>query len=369
MNFEEKHFTNAPAADEFELSIFGPGVGESLVMHLGDGDWYVIDSCRLPGEDSPVALAYLEAMNINPGDAIKGVLATHWHDDHVKGLSQIVRRCPDARFTMSAALASDEFNELVFEIEEKNKCVAASASSTASELADILERVADSKQSPPSYASDGSMLYRKEHPYAVELIALSPSGATIQNAFKSIASKLSPNSSVQKFTKLSPNDLSVAVQLSTPNHDLLLKADLENCKHPHQGWNAVLKSAVRPKKQSSVVKVGHHGSSNADSNEVWQNMVLPNATGVVTPYSKLRSPLPSGNDVARIKKRGVNLNCTTWPPSVKPPRRRGVDGAIFGAVKSRRALNRRPGFIRLRFSLIPGISAISVERFGSATQL
>jgi len=32
--------------DELEVSVFGPGYGESLAIHLGLGSWIIIDSCR-----------------------------------------------------------------------------------------------------------------------------------------------------------------------------------------------------------------------------------------------------------------------------------------------------------------------------------
>ena len=67
---ESPDFNLPPADDEFELSVFGPGMGECLVIHLGQGDWLVIDSCRYPGAKSPVAIAYLEALGIEPSDAI-----------------------------------------------------------------------------------------------------------------------------------------------------------------------------------------------------------------------------------------------------------------------------------------------------------
>lgn len=37
-----------PAADEIEFSLFGPGYGEAVAVHLGDGTWLLIDSCIDP---------------------------------------------------------------------------------------------------------------------------------------------------------------------------------------------------------------------------------------------------------------------------------------------------------------------------------
>ena len=154
---ESSNLAKSPAVDEFEISIFGPGIGECILMHLGNGEWFVIDSCRLPGSKSSAALEYLDALGIEPASAIKRILAPHWHDDHVKGMSEIVRRCPNALFAMSAALESDQFNQLVFEIEEHNKLVA--ATSTASEFAEILEEVERRGKQPPTAVSDGFLIF------------------------------------------------------------------------------------------------------------------------------------------------------------------------------------------------------------------
>ena len=43
---------NPPRDDEFELTLLGPGYGESIVMHVGDGAWVLVDSCGRT--DAPV---------------------------------------------------------------------------------------------------------------------------------------------------------------------------------------------------------------------------------------------------------------------------------------------------------------------------
>ena len=35
--------TRPPAPDELEVSLFGRGVGECAVVHLGSGEWLVVD--------------------------------------------------------------------------------------------------------------------------------------------------------------------------------------------------------------------------------------------------------------------------------------------------------------------------------------
>src|SRR5437870_4971116 len=109
-----------PDPEGFEVSLFGPGVGESVVLHLGGGEWIIVDSCR--GEHAPAAIEYLQDMGVDVAVSVKLIVATHWHNDHVRGLDDIVRRCPQAEFFCSPALFSSEFlvlAELWDEIEHK----------------------------------------------------------------------------------------------------------------------------------------------------------------------------------------------------------------------------------------------------------
>jgi len=49
----------------------------------------VVDSC-LDEHDSPVSLAYLKKLGIDAAKQVLIVVASHWHDDHVHGLSAVV---------------------------------------------------------------------------------------------------------------------------------------------------------------------------------------------------------------------------------------------------------------------------------------
>src|SRR5476651_2566238 len=101
--------TIPPSPNELELSLFGPGVGECLVVHLGSGNWMIVDSCLKEPRGRPIALEYLESLNVDVGSQVKLVVVTHWNDDHIQGIGEIVRAASSARFACSAALGSREF--------------------------------------------------------------------------------------------------------------------------------------------------------------------------------------------------------------------------------------------------------------------
>src|ERR1700726_2268891 len=102
-----------PGSDSFELSLFGCGVGESAALHLGHGEWIIVDSCRINKSDEPLPLIYPRECGIDPASAVKLIVLTHWHDDHVDGASSIVEACPNARIALSAAFVADEFAQLL----------------------------------------------------------------------------------------------------------------------------------------------------------------------------------------------------------------------------------------------------------------
>src|SRR5258708_6538741 len=90
--------TSPPLADELELSLFGPGKGECVVVHLGYGDWMVVDSCMGDGGKSAIALDYLGLMGVDVTRNLKLVVVSHWHDDHIRGISKILATATSARF-------------------------------------------------------------------------------------------------------------------------------------------------------------------------------------------------------------------------------------------------------------------------------
>lgn len=300
------------------------------------------------------------------------ILATHWHDDHIQGMAKTLRECRNAQFAMSAALAGPQFVQLVLEVDAQNRLV--KHNSSASEFSEIIEFLTSRSPGrfvvgPTLYAQDGCRLFLGGYDNSTEVWTLSPSAATITNTFASLADRLVTAGEARRFKRFSPNDLSVALLVKTGVYSLVLGADLETTASGEFGWKAVLNSTVRPRHLSDGIKIAHHGSANADHDDIWTSMLIRNPIAFVTPFAKLSVPLPTEDDVERMKEQTDRLYCTTWPPSKKPPRRRGVDGIVQGATKSRRAINPASGAVRLRLDLSDPSALPAVELFGSAKRL
>ena len=76
---------DAPDNHIGEISIFGPGIGECIVLHIGQGRWFVIDSCLCPKTKQPIALQYFKDIGVDASTQVVGILISHWHSDHIQG--------------------------------------------------------------------------------------------------------------------------------------------------------------------------------------------------------------------------------------------------------------------------------------------
>jgi len=104
MNIPPKH-------DEIEVSVFGPGYGECILIHAGDNEWIIVDSCIDSVSREPAAMQYLKGIGVNSNEAVKFIIASHWHDDHIRGMSSIVNSCQNAKFVCPSAMLSEEVRD------------------------------------------------------------------------------------------------------------------------------------------------------------------------------------------------------------------------------------------------------------------
>ncbi len=367
--------TSPPRSNEPELSLFGPGVGECAVVHLGAGNWMVVDSCLDSEGNAPVALSYLRGLGVDVATQVKLVVVTHWHDDHIRGAAWLLRHAEQAKFACSGALDCEAFRRLI-SADSDIKLV--SQTSGVSEFAEILEILdarsgARYRAGPDLWACSETRLYYDEDPELVQVYALSPSPQVITDSKGSIAA-LIPSAGQQTrraFHSTEPNDTAVTLLIQTPNVHFLLGADLPTGGDPKRGWRAVLDSnAPRRKILCGAYKVSHHGSENGDLDGIWTDLLIDNPRALVTPFAKGPKRLPSDDDVRRLKKRTKYLYCTAWPPS-KSPRTRNpaVDRTMREIDRSRREIRRRPGHIRLRAPITGNPRDMHVKLFDGAKQL
>ena len=319
-----------------EVSLFGPGYGECAVVHAGGGDWIVLDSFRTQ-RGRPVALQYLDELGLDPARSVRLIVATHWHDDHMRGLGELVSRCPDAYFCCASALGSREFMS-----------VAAALAKTGLPDQGIREIHAvmthlDDTDAQPVWATASRRIHRLS---SCEVWSLSPHDEAYTSFLKSLAPRpgIEPGHGMHSLT---PNQLSVAllVRFGT-GVSCLFGADLER-----RGWTAVLGDATRPQCTSSVFKVPHHGSANAHLEGVWEELLEPEPIAILAPWHRGGGALPKKGDVTRILKRAPDAYATTSATPGAVPRDRWVKKRLRNVGARITAESGPHGMIRLRRSM------------------
>jgi hypothetical protein len=203
----------------------------------------------------------------------------------------------------------------------------------------------------------------------VEVTALSPSPQDDWNAKESFAGYFVPVD--EPATGLSPidqNHASVVLSIKIDQEFLLLGADLERTNSPLTGWNAIVASRMRPQRHSSLFKIPHHGSANAQSDDVWRRMLVPSPAAVVTPYTS--SGLPRDDGIEWLLERSGTVYATGLPEISRLRRRPEVNKMIREATAqfSSYELPAQPGVVRFR-KMLGMAGAWDAETFGEAQRL
>ena len=348
-----------PSKDEFEFTLFGPGYGESIILHVGDGAWVVVDSC-LDADGMSRCLGYLDNIGVNPAEAVALIVATHWHDDHIRGMARLVEVCNNATFCCASVLLKEEFLTVVRALENRPLSVAGSG---LKEIHGVLSQLLQVK-SQPTLAIANRLIYRQG---VCEIWSLSPNDANFLDFLRTISGLLpKEGESKRRIRSISPNDVAVILWIKVGDVAVLLGSDLEK-----RGWVEILQSATRPAGQASAFKVPHHGSENAHEPDVWKRMLEPDPFSVLTPWRMGSRILPSKRDAQRILSYTTNAYISASNrTSVSTPENRinMVERTIRDSGVKLQRLSMSPGGIRLRRK-ISSPTQWNIEKFGSACHL
>ena len=366
-----------PAQDELEISVFGPGYGECILVHVGHGVWLAIDSCIDSRTRRSAPLDYLNAINVDPAVAIEMIVASHWHDDHVRGLHDLLVAAKRARFSCSFALTGKEFVSLAKIYSSKQSKIP----SGPEELYRCLETVRDRQQQTGSvhhrWATIDKVLCQTEvgQPINFSLTALSPSDQMLSRTHQFMIDYLNAVKNGHSEPRLvpgCPNDVAVALLLEISGRQVIFGSDLEQEPNQFVGWSAVMTSeTIKASGKACVFKVAHHGAISGHSDQVWNDLLVNSPLALLTPFRHGNLRIPTQADRERILRETDQAYISASPNgSVKVPRKASkVQAFVDGTVKNRRLANGRMGQIRWRASLSNAQDAGRVALFGEALAL
>lgn len=332
-----------PADNEIEFSLFGPRYGESTLIHYGNGHWLVIDSC-LSLSGRPAALDYLEKLGVDPKRSVRFVMASHFDDDHIRGLSDILVLCENARFALSSALSQSEFQAFL----KPSMALNAKFPSGVSELAKCLRIVRNREANSIVRASANKALFREWDGgnLLIEVVALAPSDELVRRTIHNLVNSVPEGPRVRMV--FNNNDLSVVSLIKAGPIQILHGADLEHRPGGSIGWLGILNDQNREPINASFYKISHHGSESGDHDQIWDEFLDSRTLCALAPFSKGRG-IPTEIDKNRLLNRGNSIYSST---KVVRTRFKPTDNTVARTLKDGRvkmwSSNGLPGQIRFR---------------------
>jgi len=249
---------NKPNSETAEITLIGTGggYGESVVIHLGNDDWVVIDSFKNPVTGKILPLEYLEKIKVDLAH-VRLIICTHWHDDHIKGISEIFEACKNATFCFAKFSSLKQFFVFLGLGELKGEKLSQSCTEEFNKCIDLI----NANGRKVVYSSIDRMVLKTDSNNGITI--LSPADATHDKFEKKLGELIKigrdPN---RELLPRSPNHLSIATLLSIGQHYALLGADLEITTDKNEGWANIIENCNAIKSiKSSFFKIPHHGSS------------------------------------------------------------------------------------------------------------
>ena len=292
-----------PARDEVEVSLFGPGTGEALAVHLGGGDWMTIDSCVERTSGNHALLGYFESIGVDVARDVRLVVGTHAHDDHLAGIGELFERASGAQFVTSVAQTAEEFlAEVEADQDIKDELRIGVRDEYRRIMAEVRRRPYSRYQrSPILHAGERDRLFHrpeKDGVPAATVTALSPSDVAQLRAKTFFAQGVSQVGKRKRLKATDPNEIAVAVLVEVGAVVMLFGADLTTgpagC-----GWRRIDDFASELPK-SSLFKVPHHGSKNAHYEKTWTNLLAANPVALLAPFLGGGSQVPSRSEKQAI---------------------------------------------------------------------
>jgi len=341
-----------PKDNEIEVSVFGRGFGECLVISCGTNEFVVVDSFKNKETGNPIALDYMDAIGL-PHSAIKQVVLTHWHQDHIAGISDVLNKASsDAKLVISPVIRKEKFLEyMAIGMAEKSNSVY--------EFGKVLNFIKFNRDRIIIPSPNRPVFPYKESD--VEICTLSPNDVDLIEYIDALIVPDEKRKTSYSFPE--DNRLSIVMLVKFGTDGVLLGSDLEDTIKCNSGWKGLVSNYYYINNKPSLIKIPHHGSSGAHNNDLWNNILIDNPLSVLTVFNKGKK-LPQDEDINRIKSLSKSLfvvgRHTIKDKNLMRKAKSHLPNINISAVPTSIGLS--------RFRRIIGENEWHVELYGSATE-
>lgn len=273
-----------PKSDELLVVVLGNGYGECIVCHLGDNEWMIVDSFIHEQTKNPIAIDLLDAINVDLS-AVRCILITHWHKDHIEGMARLVGEAGSAAVFVTSAATYDLVGDFLDQLDSRPRRY----NMPTHEYREVVRVLTNAGRGMFEAAADRLLMKVG----SCSVTAVSPNVA-VKTAIANELLKLGKGSvSLISSKLLDRNAHSTACLLASDQAHIFLGADLENDSTGIFGWQHA--TTVLGKLESSVTlnKVAHHGSDTGHSDEFYTTMCKAGELlSTVTAFTQGSNQLP-----------------------------------------------------------------------------
>jgi len=305
---------NSEPSGSLRLFFFGPGTGESIALHLPDGQWGLID-CYIGSKETGTGV--LEFLSDKKVEELAFFCLTHPHADHYLGAERVFDRYKGkiARFWQWDGLTTKalETRAIVAAKVRALKRKGSRADEFAEGLLAVIAAIGTARKEVSDYrrvTSPASLLKGSDY----EISVIRPS----HNQVADIEDKILLKKVDEGYLVLNEdeegsliNNLSIVLLIEFGEARVLLLGDAE-------GASEALHDSIT---QFSAVKIAHHGSCNGLGADGFQ--CPPGAKAsipclVITPFMKSR--LPRAEMIERYRGATRELILTGASPLLVQPK-------------------------------------------------
>ena len=359
---------NLPENEIFEVSLIGTGggYGESIVIHLGNQEWIVVDSCIDPYTKKCLPLEYLISKKVDVSKNVKMIICTHWHDDHIRGISELFESCESSAFCMASV--SDRKKFLSFVGLDYNKIEKDASTASTIEITKCLEIVKLRNLQIKAAAQDRLLLKLS----FAKIYSLSPSDFVINEFNNEISTLITEyGASNRKVIIQTPNEKSVALYITVNNYGVLLGSDLEVSTNKNKGWICILDNCQCFETRASLFKIPHHGSINGYHPRIWNELLNKNAVAQLTPWNQAGKVLPCKDMLECYLNHTDELYSTSSNAlsNTAKKREKSIAKAIKNFNSSVSEVKYKLGIIRCQLNFLERNAKWNTDLFGEAIKI
>jgi len=321
-----KTTTNTSAS--LEIHVFGAGKGESIVLRCPGGEWGVVDcyTSLLNDSSSNPTLQFLKDRGVS---TLEFLCLTHPHDDHFRGMSQLLEQLHVKHFWRFSGLAGRELQRLALSLKvDAEQSEDPYISKSADEFVSVMQLV---KKGRDAKTLRQKMVtgYQQLFPVPVDTSAefqiwsFAPSGNQVAKYEEALATCFTEDG---RFRNALPhahhNSVSVGLLVRFGQTCIVLGGDVER-----SGWQDALEELQPEHLLANAVKVSHHGSDTGYTDGLWQKLSgnkkkkLPIA--ILVPYRRFGLPTQTALDHIRQHASKIMVTCefdqSTTPGRVTAP--------------------------------------------------